>query len=159
MLFKYVVGAGFVTFAMLFSDFCNGHEIDFVNSLILGCVYYAIIIVVSAILYLLLGEKFKAFFEDEDLTPKEEITQSQNINDVIDDDRFEVCDVFTENSKVIGYFQDQEIFDIVDVKFKNGLTVKYKYFDTLHMNVEDIIHDILPAGALVVEKVIYVPAI
>ena len=78
---------------------------------------------------------------------------------MIDDDRFEVCDVFTENSKVIGYFQDQEIFDIVDVKFKNGLTVKYKYFDTLHMSVEDIIHDILPAGALVVEKVIYVPAI
>ncbi len=71
-----------------------------------------------------------------------------------------VTHVCNKKAKVIGSFEDEHIYDILDVTFSNGITLPYK-FDTTISNFKNgaINHDDIKGGALVLTPgIVYVPA-
>ncbi len=71
-----------------------------------------------------------------------------------------VTGVCSENARIIGNFQDERIYDMLEVTFSNGITLPYK-FDTTIGNFKNgtFDHSALKGGALVLSPgIVYVPA-
>ena len=70
-----------------------------------------------------------------------------------------VTGVCHKKAKIIGNFQDEQIYDTLEVTFSNGITLPYQ-FDTTIGNFKNGLVDraVLKGGALVLEPgIVYVP--
>ena len=153
ILTKYAVGSVFVSAGFLFFSICKGIEIDLVDIFMYGSIYYGVVVLVAAIFYAFSDNAKEEYHQLKKL--QEDPEELEFLEE--DDEGFEIKDIITKESKVIGTFDDGDIYDVVDVLFKNGLSVKYKYFNVIHeANVSDVSYD-LPAGSLILKNVVYIP--
>ena len=89
--------------------------------------------------------------DPEDVALREEAT---HLNEPVN-----VTNVCSENARIIGNFQDERIYDTLEVTFSNGITLPYQ-FDTTIGNFKNGLVDraALKGGALVLEPgIVYVP--
>lgn len=127
--------------AIVFSDFVNDNQINLLVTLVVTGIYQVALMVIGALSYF-----FTRTVKAEDIANVEDLEEAG----------FEIQEIITKDSKVIGKFGGESIFDAVKVIFKNGHEAKYVFSDTLKYENLDVNH--LKPGSLVLEPgLVYVP--
>ena len=87
--------------------------------------------------------------------PSEEISVQQ----LEDEEGFEIKDVNSDNSKIIGVFGGTNIYDKVIVSFQNGFKAEYVYDNTIKFeNEENLdVSNLTPGSLILGPGIVYVP--
>ena len=135
--------------AIVFSNVINDVDTSLLSSATIALLYQFILAIIGAIAYFI-SMKLGIF------KPTEEISVKQ----LEDEEGFEITDVNSDNSKIIGVFGGTNIYDKVIVSFQNGFEAEYVYDNTIKIgNVENLdVSNLTPGSLILGPGIVYVPA-
>ena len=134
--------------AIVFSNQINDVDTSLLSSLSIAILYQLILALIGGVSYLI---AFKLGF----IKHANEIAVQQ----INDEEGFEIKDVNSDNSTVIGVFGGSKIYDKVRVVFQNGFEADYVYENTIKFeNVDNLdVSNLTPGSLILGPGIIYVP--
>lgn len=133
--------------AIVFANGINDVDSSLTSTLVIAVIYQVLLAILGGILYLL---GFTLDFAKTNEIEPEKTEQEKG---------FEIKEILTDGSKIIGTFDGKEIYDGVKVLFENGHTADYVYQKAIDYDkIENIDLSKLTPGALIMEPgVVYIP--
>lgn len=134
--------------AIVFSNTINDVDASLLSSATIALLFQFILAIIGAIAYFI-SMKLGIF------KPSEEISVQQ----IEDEEGFEITDVNSDNSKIIGVFGGTNIYDKVIVSFQNGFKTEYVYNNTIKFeNEENLdVSNLTPGSLILGPGIVYVP--
>jgi len=134
--------------AIVFSNQINDVDTSLLSSASIAVLYQVILAVIGGLSYLI-GSKLGLVKQTSEIT----------VQQLEDEDGFEIKDVNSDNSKVIGVFGGSKIYDKVRVVFQNGFEADYVYENTIKFeNVDNLdVSNLTPGSLILGPGIVYVP--
>lgn len=133
--------------AIVFSNSINDVDASLLSSATIAVLYQVILAAIGAVAYFISMKL--GIFKPEEIT----------VEQLNDEEGFEIKDVNSDNSKIIGVFGGTNIYDKVIVSFQNGFEAEYVYDNTIKFeNVDKLdVSNLTPGSLILGPGIVYVP--